>query len=85
MANKTTTLQVTQATHDLIMQIKIARHLDSADQVIRALLPSVKRKGAGENPHLPTPKVVGFHPDSPSIFEAGVGSPKAPSRKEEKK
>ena len=84
MANKTTTLQVTQATHDLIMQIKIARHLDSADEVIRALLPSVKRKGAGENPHLPTPKVEN-HQDSPSIFEADVGSPKAPSRKEEKK
>jgi len=84
MANKTTTLQVTQATHDLIMQIKLSRHLDSADAVIRALLPLVKRKGAGENPHLPTPKVEN-HPDSPSIFEAGVGSLEAPRKTEETK
>lgn len=44
MANKTS-IQVTQATHDIIMQIKLSRHLESADAVIRALLPSVERKG----------------------------------------
>jgi hypothetical protein len=82
MANKTTTLQVTQATHDLIMQIKLSRHLDSADAVIRALLPLVKRKGAGENPQ-PSCQ-IGFHPDSP-FDGCGAGSLEAPRKTEENK
>ena len=83
MANKTTTLQVTQATHDLIMQIKLSRHLDSADAVIRALLPSVKRKGAGENPQPSTTFLS--RPDSPSGLRRVEGSPKAPKKEENKK
>ena len=83
MANKTTTLQVTQATHDLIMQIKIARHLDSADEVIRALLPTVKRKGAGEN--LQPSKTFSGRLDLPSGLGRVAGSLEASLKKEENK
>jgi len=59
---------------------QIVRPYRIADELIRGRVPT----SAGENPHLPTPKVEN-HPDSPSIFEAGVGSLEAPRKTEETK